>query len=98
VNLTLASVTRSDADAGAPLYLSSFKIGLENVGILREIRFGHLHKKRNEQSNTLQMLVQRSTSGSMIHLDCFWLIYVTRGLFSKIGSSCFIENVFLILK
>jgi hypothetical protein len=96
VNLTLASVTRSDADAGAPLYLSSFKIGLENVGILREIRFGHLHKKRNEQSNTLQMLVQRSTSGSMIHLDCFFLTYLRT--FSKIGSSCFIENVFLILK
>jgi hypothetical protein len=71
VILTLVSVIRSNADAGAPLNVSSFKICLENVSILREIRFGKLHKKRKVQSNTMQMLFQRSTSGSMIHFDCF---------------------------
>jgi hypothetical protein len=71
VNLTLASVLRSNGNAGTTLYLSSFKIGPANVSILREIRFGHLHKKRKVQSNTMQMLFQRSTSGSMIHFGCF---------------------------
>jgi hypothetical protein len=58
VNLPLASVNRSSADAEAPSYSSTPRIGFENLRILRDIRLWQSHRIRNADSSSIPQAIQ----------------------------------------
>jgi hypothetical protein len=67
VNLPLASANSSSADADAPSYSSTPRIGFENVRILRDIRLGQSHRSFIFKSHVVQMLVEWTVSSYESH-------------------------------
>jgi hypothetical protein len=55
VNLPLARVIRSSADADTPSHSSTLKIGFENVRIFRDIRLGQLHEMPSSIPQAMQI-------------------------------------------
>jgi hypothetical protein len=72
VNLILASTNRSSADADAPSYSSTLRIGFENKRIFRNIRLGQLHRRWNADSSSIPQAMQIGSSIRPVLCRCLF--------------------------